>query len=81
MQALFRNPLAEPGLIGISLGGAMGAVIAIVLNASSLWAMAPAAFVGSLVATALAYALGRPPARRGRRAAGRHRDQRDVRAA
>lgn len=58
MQALFRNPLAEPGLIGISLGGAMGAVIAIVLNANSLWAMAPAAFAGSLAATALAYSLG-----------------------
>ncbi|ARN23885.1 iron ABC transporter [Piscinibacter gummiphilus] len=58
MQALFRNPLAEPGLIGISLGGAMGAVIAIVLNANSLWTMAPAAFAGSLAATALAYKLG-----------------------
>lgn len=58
MQALFRNPLAEPGLIGISLGGAMGAVIAIVLNANTLWAMAPAAFAGSLAATALAYSLG-----------------------
>ncbi|WP_154589345.1 iron chelate uptake ABC transporter family permease subunit, partial [Bordetella pertussis] len=31
MQALFRNPLAEPGLVGISAGGAMGAVLAIVL--------------------------------------------------
>lgn len=59
MQALFRNPLAEPGLIGISLGGALGAVAAIVLNAEGLWAIAPAAFVGSLVATMLAYRLGR----------------------
>ncbi|MFT4173821.1 MAG: iron ABC transporter permease [Rhodocyclaceae bacterium] len=58
MQALFRNPLAEPGLIGISLGGAMGAVGAIVLGANSLGVVAPAAFVGSLVATALAYRLG-----------------------
>ncbi len=59
MQALFRNPLAEPGLIGISLGGALGAVAAIVLNAGGLWAIAPAAFVGSLLATLLAYRLGR----------------------
>ncbi|KAF0814214.1 Hemin transport system permease protein HmuU [Andreprevotia sp. IGB-42] len=58
MQALFRNPLAEPGLIGISLGGALGAVGAIVLGAPGLMVIAPAAFVGSLLATALAYKLG-----------------------
>jgi iron complex transport system permease protein len=58
MQALFRNPLAEPGLIGISLGGALGAVAAIVLDAPGLWVIAPAAFAGSLAATALAYRLG-----------------------
>ena len=58
MQALFRNPLAEPGLIGISLGGAAGAVSAIVLGAEGLFGIAPAAFGGSLIATALAYRLG-----------------------
>ncbi|CAG9170329.1 FecCD family ABC transporter permease [Cupriavidus pinatubonensis] len=58
MQALFRNPLAEPGLIGISLGGAAGAVSAIVLGAEGLMAIAPAAFAGSLAATALALRLG-----------------------
>ena len=58
MQALFRNPLAEPGLVGMSLGGALGAVAAIVLDAPGLWAIGPAAFVGSLAATALAYRLG-----------------------
>ena len=58
MQALFRNPLAEPGLIGVSLGGALGAVAAIVLGAPGLAVIAPAAFVGSLVATLLAYRLG-----------------------
>ncbi|MEG1456474.1 MAG: iron chelate uptake ABC transporter family permease subunit, partial [Comamonas sp.] len=51
MQALFRNPLAEPGLMGISLGAAMGAVMAIVLGAAGLMVIAPAAFAGSLVAT------------------------------
>ncbi len=55
MQALFRNPLAEPGLIGISLGGA---VAAIVLGAEGLGSVAPAAFAGSLIATAFAYVLG-----------------------
>jgi len=62
MQALFRNPLAEPGLIGISLGGAAGAVAAIVLGAEGLAGIAPAAFAGSLAATSFAYRLG---ARRG----------------
>lgn len=59
MQALFRNPLAEPGLIGVSAGGALGAVAAIVLGAVSLWSVGTAAFVGSLAATFAAYRLGR----------------------
>ncbi|NYT23179.1 iron ABC transporter permease [Alcaligenaceae bacterium] len=59
MQALFRNPLAEPGLVGISSGGALGAVIAIVLTAGSFAVIALAAFAGSLLATFLAYLLGR----------------------
>ncbi|MFT3930886.1 MAG: iron ABC transporter permease [Spongiibacteraceae bacterium] len=58
MQALFRNPLAEPGLIGMSSGAALGAVIAIVLGAQGFFSVAPAAFVGSLAATAFAYSLG-----------------------
>ncbi|MGO1766825.1 MAG: iron chelate uptake ABC transporter family permease subunit, partial [Advenella sp.] len=37
MQALFRNPLAEPGLIGVSAGAALGAVSAIVLTAAGFW--------------------------------------------
>ena len=59
MQALFRNPLAEPGLIGISAGGALGAVAAIVLTSGGFWVTAPAAFAGSLLATLCAYAVGR----------------------
>lgn len=59
MQAMFRNPLAEPGLIGVSMGGALGAVAAIVLGATGMIAIAPAAFAGSLVATAAAWQLGR----------------------
>lgn len=58
MQALFRNPLAEPGLIGVSAGGALGAVGAIVLGAASLPVVGSAAFVGSLAATLLAWRLG-----------------------
>ena len=36
LQSLFRNPLADPGIIGISSGAALGAVIAIVVGQSSL---------------------------------------------
>ena len=59
MQALFRNPLAEPGLVGISSGAALGAVIAIVLTSGSFLVVAGFAFAGSLLATGLAYHLGR----------------------
>ncbi len=59
LQALFRNPLAEPGLVGISAGGALGAVAAIVLTRGGYAVIAPAAFAGSLLATACAYLVGR----------------------
>lgn len=59
LQALFGNPLAEPGLVGISAGGALGAVAAIVLTRGGYAVIAPAAFAGSLVATACAYLVGR----------------------
>lgn len=58
MQALFRNPLAEPGLVGISSGAALGAVSAIVMTAGGFFVVAAAAFLGSLFATFLAYAVG-----------------------
>ncbi len=59
MQALFRNPLAEPGLVGISAGAALGAVFAIVMTAGGFLTVAAAAFAGSLGATFLAYSIGR----------------------
>ncbi|MGV8668271.1 iron chelate uptake ABC transporter family permease subunit, partial [Pseudomonas aeruginosa] len=34
MQGLFRNPLADPGLVGVSSGAALGAALAIVFGAS-----------------------------------------------
>ena len=59
MQALFRNPLADPALIGISSGAAVGAVAAIVLGVAGFLVVAATAFVGSLVATWSGYLLGR----------------------
>ncbi len=54
-QALLRNPLAEPYILGISGGAATGAVIALATGvaASLSWALPAAAFVGALFAIVL----------------------------
>ncbi|WGS54830.1 iron ABC transporter permease [Paraburkholderia sp. D15] len=61
LQALFRNPLADPGLIGISSGAALGASALIVLGplvgALSLVWLPAAAFAGALSVAALVYRL------------------------
>ncbi len=59
MQGLFRNPLADPGIIGASSGAALGAAIAIVLLPSALQGVFTpiAAFVGALIATLLVFKL------------------------
>lgn len=66
MQGLFRNPLADPGLIGVSAGAALAAVGMIVLGASFLaplssllgiYALPVAAFAGGLVSTLLLYRI------------------------
>ncbi len=64
LQGQFRNPLADPGIIGVSAGGSFGAVLAIVLGAvlpfaSALgaWMMPIFAFVGAWSATLLHYAI------------------------
>ena len=59
MQSLFRNPLAEPGLVGLSAGASLGAVMAIVLTGGGAFVIGGFAFVGALGATLLAYYLGR----------------------
>ncbi len=64
MQGLFRNPLAEPGLAGVSAGSALAAATWIVLGAGvtlspllAANALAWAAFAGGLTTTALVYRL------------------------
>ncbi|MGK0442299.1 MAG: iron complex transport system permease protein [Pseudohongiellaceae bacterium] len=59
MQGLFRNPLADPGIIGASSGAALGAAIAIVLLPVSLqeFATPVAAFLGALAITVLVFKL------------------------
>lgn len=56
LQAIFRNPLAEPYLLGLSSGGALGAVVA--LSAGAVSVVAPA-LAGSLVTAGLVLLLCR----------------------
>ena len=59
MQGIFRNPLADPGIIGVSAGGALGAVVAIHFGLRSLhYLVTPAfAFMGALAAVMVVYVL------------------------
>jgi iron complex transport system permease protein len=66
MQGLFRNPLADPGLVGVSSGAALGAVLVIVLGSTffapilgviRIGALPVAAFVGGFATTLLLYAI------------------------
>jgi iron complex transport system permease protein len=65
LQGLFRNPLADPTLIGVSFGAAAGAATMIVLGHhivlplwfSRTWLLPAGAFAGGLLATGLAYLL------------------------
>lgn len=49
LQALFGNPLAEPGVTGVSAGAAVGAVLAIMSGAAGTYALPAAAFAGALL--------------------------------
>jgi iron complex transport system permease protein len=59
MQGIFQNPMADPGLLGVSSGAALGAVLALTLG----WAMQHhlivpgCAFLGGLAAAGLVYGL------------------------
>ena len=64
MQGLFRNPLADPGIVGLSSGAGLGAIIIIVLGGSvaapvvnllGIYALPIAAFLGGLATTLLLY--------------------------
>jgi len=65
MQGVFRNPLAEPGIVGVSSGAAVGASAVIVFGAAGLNPLvAPAfAFLGGLAATFLVYFAARAEGR------------------
>ncbi|WP_180268872.1 iron ABC transporter permease [Streptomyces sp. Ru87] len=59
MQALTRNPLADPGLLGVSLGASTGVVVAIAfLGVASVLGYVWFAFLGAALASAAVYLLG-----------------------
>ena len=64
MQALFRNPIVEPGLVGTASGAAFGSALFFVLGGvfhigASLWSLPIAACVGGIVSTYLVFLLAR----------------------
>jgi iron complex transport system permease protein len=65
MQAVFSNPLAEPGVVGVSSGAALGAAASITLGLTffGAWSTAVFAFLGSLAATFIVYSTARAQGR------------------
>ena len=57
LQAMIRNPLAEPYLLGITGGAGLGAVAAIAAGVVAPWAIPAAALVGALVFSTLVYSV------------------------
>lgn len=65
MQGVFGNPLAEPGVVGVSAGAAVGACAVIVFGWTfwGSWTVAGAAFVAGVVTTLVVYATAREAGR------------------
>jgi iron complex transport system permease protein len=64
MQALFRNPIVEPGLVGTSSGAAFGSALFFVLGgvlhlSASVWTLPVAACLGGVVSTYIVFLLAR----------------------
>lgn len=68
MQAIFRNPLADPGLVGVSAGGALGAVVFIVMGGWLIpagwvwmqkWGLTLFPMVGGVAVTFVVYYISR----------------------
>lgn len=58
-QALLRNPLAEPYLLGVSNGAAVGTMVALVFFGTHEWSRPVMAFAAALMATFVVYRLAR----------------------
>lgn len=58
LQAVVRNPLAEPYVLGVSAGASSGAAAAIIVGVTSSFAVAGMAFLGALLSTAIVLSMG-----------------------
>lgn len=59
MQGLFRNPLADPAITGVSSGAALGAMCTIILFPTQLFLLPIFSFLGGLIATCLVWKLAK----------------------
>jgi len=60
LQAVTRNPLADPGILGVEAGGAFAILLMVVFfPAAPAWAFIPAAFAGGTAAALVAYSVAR----------------------
>ncbi|MGE0352207.1 MAG: FecCD family ABC transporter permease [Gemmatimonadales bacterium] len=64
LQALIRNPLADPYLLGLSGGAALGAVLVLALGMTASWSLPAAAFAGAIAVLGLVYRLSLVEGRR-----------------
>jgi iron complex transport system permease protein len=69
MQALLRNPLADPYVLGISAGASVGALAALMFMCA-LWVVDASAFAGAVLVSAMLYLLARRGLRNGSSAEG-----------
>ncbi|MET0858640.1 MAG: iron ABC transporter permease [Telluria sp.] len=69
MQALLRNPLADPYVLGISAGASVGALLAL-LSMGALWMVDASAFAGAVAVSMMLYLLARRDLASGSAAAG-----------
>ena len=58
MQVLLRNPLADPYILGVSGGAAVGALTAMLLGAGTVW-VSSSSFAGAILSIALVFGLAR----------------------
>ncbi|MBE1515585.1 iron ABC transporter permease [Nesterenkonia halotolerans] len=57
VQTVTRNPLADPGILGVAAAGGAGAVVALILFSTSAWTMSAGATVGAILAGAVVFLL------------------------
>ena len=57
LQGVMRNPLASPGIIGVSAGGGLGGILVMLVLPQFGYLLVPAAFGGALVTAVLVYLL------------------------